>query len=747
MTNDAEGLPRNRELEVLRREAPLEGDSKRVPLRTMQAPTYRSKAEKRCSLPTPVTAVAGSAERRAAKPVIAPEVEQLLMSNAFSTARSSRERRRRRRTTGDTSGFETLGGQQRVGDVAVPEKNSFQDELRREAEVAALKAELEATKAQLLEASRSGGVDLPEISLEETEQALRQAVAALCVEPTAALEAEVERLSAAVEQHPERKRRIAEERAAWIAREVSGPAKAALEEARALVPSDVARLSEAQLEARLGSASLAKRFFKHRVLRLVWAEPESLAKLHPSDLEGKYVAHGLDIVESRAVWMVARQAPFELADADGRKRKWFEELERRVKELADREQRGDLTNKERRHDAYRSGDTPASSSPAQEFRSASAPSILDPKADRHPPNLLADIVHKRDSRRSATRQPGPRRHKPRPPDHSTLLSDLQKPRPRLLHRRSCYDGQDARTDSMPSTLQDQHDTAHSLKSNILSVPTESHTRARQEPHRPSLSANISRVRAASHKHRTGKLGQAEHEPSDLASCPITSSTFEDDQGKQRKLTPPLGQPADDGLRRIAAHQPRPNRAGRSSQGAMPTNVGQPSLDARCDSLRISNLCAKFEQPTNTNDNTSTSQGVAGRRRHSEQRQAPLVAQAQATTIKRAPRHSDSWWINKIREGATERAIDRVANAAHTLRTVKERASLGQRTENLSVFLRQQDLTKWEKPLTSARFVTTDDLKEISVAVVDGIARDNQLNKIDVLRLKLALSRLRDDPVS
>ena len=53
-----------------------------------------------------------------------------------------------------------------------------------------------------------------------------------------------------------------------------------------------------------------------------------------------------------AVWHVARRAPFARHDADGKKRAWFDELERRCRALADKEAAGTLSARDATHPAY-----------------------------------------------------------------------------------------------------------------------------------------------------------------------------------------------------------------------------------------------------------------------------------------------------------------------------------------------------------------------------------------------------------
>ena len=137
--------------------------------------------------------------------------------------------------------------------------------------------------------------------------------------------------------------------------EVSGPASEALALVRGLVPSDLSSGGSVSVE-RLVDAGLpvkvAHRVSRTRALWLTRVHPDEIAKMHASDLVNTRATVTLDLVEARAVWRQCLRAPFADHDSDGRKRAWFEELERRVRTLVSKEAEGDLSPKDSCHPAY-----------------------------------------------------------------------------------------------------------------------------------------------------------------------------------------------------------------------------------------------------------------------------------------------------------------------------------------------------------------------------------------------------------
>lgn len=100
---------------------------------------------------------------------------------------------------------------------------------------------------------------------------------------------------------------------------------------------------------------LAERIWRKRVLWLLRATPAEVANLHSSDLAGAYSAHGLDLMELRAVY--AMLPPKFVNDKDERKATWREQLRERLVALTEKESLGTLETEEERHPAYLAGST------------------------------------------------------------------------------------------------------------------------------------------------------------------------------------------------------------------------------------------------------------------------------------------------------------------------------------------------------------------------------------------------------
>ncbi|CAH0372306.1 unnamed protein product [Pelagomonas calceolata] len=197
-------------------------------------------------------------------------------------------------------------------------------------------------------------------SLDDIEAELLAAYASLLAAAdlgfeTSKYEARVEELSTAATEHPERALRDQELRRAFVDEEVSGPASEALALIRGLVPSDLSSGGSVSVE-RLVDAGLpvkvAHRVSRTRALWLTRVHPDEIAKMHASDLVNTRATVTLDLVEARAVWRQCLRVNFAENDTDGRKRAWFEELERRVRTLVSKEAEGDLSPKDACHPAY-----------------------------------------------------------------------------------------------------------------------------------------------------------------------------------------------------------------------------------------------------------------------------------------------------------------------------------------------------------------------------------------------------------
>jgi hypothetical protein len=150
-----------------------------------------------------------------------------------------------------------------------------------------------------------------------------------------------------VSLHPEHRRALEDEAAAWEAAE-RPLLLAAQRVCRTLVPPDVFAKGtsiEALAEAGLPH-SVAKRVFLTPAIWLVRAPPAFIARLHVADLRSKYSPNNLDLVELRAVY-ASMPAAFE-NDAKGDKAQYLASLRQRLVELG----RGDLDAAKKRHGSY-----------------------------------------------------------------------------------------------------------------------------------------------------------------------------------------------------------------------------------------------------------------------------------------------------------------------------------------------------------------------------------------------------------
>lgn len=143
---------------------------------------------------------------------------------------------------------------------------------------------------------------------------------------------EYEKWSSFVENHPAQKAAAAAAAEAWE-RENEGPNAAAVREMRRVVPLEIASLSQAELVNERGMPpKLARRLFENKVLWFVRTDPKLIAKLHIAELNGKYAAAGLDLVELRAVYACLPRTGF-TNDPTGQKAQYKATVRDRLKEL------------------------------------------------------------------------------------------------------------------------------------------------------------------------------------------------------------------------------------------------------------------------------------------------------------------------------------------------------------------------------------------------------------------------------
>ena len=220
-----------------------------------------------------------------------------------------------------------------------------------EAKLAAATAQIQALETQNAQLRRSASdkVDRDEVSLEDLERDLREA-AARCLNGNAAAEKDVERLSRALDAHPEKIRRDAAQREAWE-RDERPRCSSALRRMRRVLPPWLATrgASVDTLEQAGLPRAVARRVFRERALWLTRMPASRIRKMALADLRRLDLGR-LDVVELRAVY--AALPPEFDADGDGAKAMWREDARRPLSALALREAEDKLLRREVRHPVY-----------------------------------------------------------------------------------------------------------------------------------------------------------------------------------------------------------------------------------------------------------------------------------------------------------------------------------------------------------------------------------------------------------
>jgi hypothetical protein len=197
------------------------------------------------------------------------------------------------------------------------------------AQIAALKKQVELL--QSLTAQHQGSSDKVgsngwDGTLVTAECALRDAMERLAHGDMQA-EPECEMWSHRVATHPDHLAAEQEKADAWDAKE-RPKREAALRRLRQVVPEDILHTTRSSLQEREGMTPvLVKRLWEKRVLWLVRMSRQSIAKIHPADLQTKYSYYGCDIMECRAVFSVLPDR-FE-NDQGGEKLAWLHGLRER----------------------------------------------------------------------------------------------------------------------------------------------------------------------------------------------------------------------------------------------------------------------------------------------------------------------------------------------------------------------------------------------------------------------------------
>ena len=279
-------------------------------------------------------------------------------------------------------------------------------------------AALETQNAQLRRSADKPAAD--EVSLEDLERDLR-AAAARCLSGDAAAERDVERLSRALDAHPEKIRRDAAQREAWE-RDERPRCSSALRRMRRVLPPWLATrgASVDTLEAAGLPRAVARRLFRERALWLTRMPVARVRKMALADLRRLDLGR-LDVVELRAVY-ASLPAAFD-ADSQGEKAAWREAARERLVALAAREAADKLLRREVRHPVYDALDA------------VGGPFDPDAKADAavaapSTTNLESELAAVRRARRSVAAAPTAPGVAPRRPRPSRL--DADDPRSRMV---------------------------------------------------------------------------------------------------------------------------------------------------------------------------------------------------------------------------------------------------------------------------------------------------------------------------
>ena len=291
-----------------------------------------------------------------------------------------------------------------------------------EAKLAAATAQIQALETQNAQLRRSASdkVDRDEVSLEDLERDLREA-AARCLSGDAAAEKDVERLSRALDAHPEKIRRDAAQREAWE-RDERPRCSSALRRMRRVLPPWLATrgASVDTLEAAGLPRAVARRLFRERALWLTRMPAGRVRKMALADLRRLDLGR-LDVVELRAVY-AALPAAFD-ADSTGEKAAWREAARERLVALAAREAADKLLRREVRHPVYDALDAVGGpfDPDSEALAAVAAPSTTNLEAE------LAAVRQARQRIDAAPPAPGVAPRRPRP---SRL--DADDPRSRMV---------------------------------------------------------------------------------------------------------------------------------------------------------------------------------------------------------------------------------------------------------------------------------------------------------------------------
>lgn len=120
---------------------------------------------------------------------------------------------------------------------------------------------------------------------------------------------------------------------------------------KGLVSPDIHRCTLEQLKENGLPEQVAQRVLRLKALWMLSMHQDDIAKIHIADLRSKYQPHGLDLVETRALWHWLQERDW--FDGPRDKLEWMYDLKNKLQEMCKKEELGQLEDAERRHPAYK----------------------------------------------------------------------------------------------------------------------------------------------------------------------------------------------------------------------------------------------------------------------------------------------------------------------------------------------------------------------------------------------------------
>jgi hypothetical protein len=164
-------------------------------------------------------------------------------------------------------------------------------------------------------------------------------------------EARFDLLLRAQANNPEYKQIIDQEKLAWR-ESVEEFSQHCLERTRSFIPVNIFQSSQDDLIGLGIQAELAKRIVQRQCLWLVRMSKVEIARLHESDLMGRFNSIGqqLDIIETAAIY--ATLPDKFSADPSNKKQSWRDQVEDNLRQMLLENDRGNLGDNRRRHPTY-----------------------------------------------------------------------------------------------------------------------------------------------------------------------------------------------------------------------------------------------------------------------------------------------------------------------------------------------------------------------------------------------------------